>query len=130
MNDTVNTTQMSGSSLVSQPTEQQLKRLANILWLISGVVFILSLLAIIIKIYLSAEIATLRYNIIIGVTQIGNRYDLLKLPLAGLLISLANFILAKFNRSNQKIIPLLASIVTVGLNLILLFAALLLFQVN
>lgn len=107
-----------------------LLRWSNILWIASGVVFILSLIAVLYKIYGSNEMVALRYNIIVGVSEIGNRYDLLKLPLAGLLISGANYFLARYNRSNQKIIYFLSAIATLTVNLILLFASLLLFQVN
>ena len=72
----------------------------------------------------------MRYNIIVGVSEIGNRYELFKLPAAGLAISVVNYLLARFNKSDQKVISFLASIVTLVINIILLFASLLLFQVN
>lgn len=111
-------------------TEQQFARLTNIMWILAGIVFILSLITIIIKVMGSSEVSSLRYNVIIGVSEIGSRYELLKLPLAGFLISAVNFFLAKYNKSNQQIISLLASVVTLSLNMILLLAAALLFQVN
>ncbi len=111
-------------------TEQQFARLTNIMWILAGIVFILSLITIIIKVMGSSEVSSLRYNVIIGVSEIGSRYELLKLPLAGFLISVVNFFLAKYNKSNQQIISLLASVVTLSLNMILLLAAALLFQVN
>ena len=111
-------------------TEQQFARLTNIMWILAGIVFILSLITIIIKVMGSSEVSSLRYNVIIGVSEIGSRYELLKLPLAGFLISAVNFFLAKYNKSNQQIISLLASVVTLSLNMILLLAATLLFQVN
>lgn len=110
--------------------DKQFSKLTKLMWLLAAVVFILSLITIIIKILNSSEVSTLRYNIIIGVSEIGSRYELLKLPLAGLLISIVNFFLAKYNKSNQQILGLLASAVTLALNVILLLAALLLFQVN
>ncbi len=115
----------------STHTEQfQFARLANIILLLVIVIFILSLIAIIIKVSGASEVATLRYNIIVGVSEIGNRYELFKLSTAGLLIGIVNFSLAKFNKSNQKVISLLASSVSLVVMLILLFASLLLFQVN
>lgn len=109
---------------------QQFLRIAKLFWICSAVIFIVTLIAIIIKINNSSEIVALRYNIIIGVSEIGSRYQLLQLPLAGLLIGGVNFALAKLNKSSQQILPLLASTVTLAINLMLLFASLLLFQVN
>ncbi len=111
-------------------SKQQFLRIANLFWTISVVVFIITLIVILIKIFNSSDVVALRYNVIIGVSEIGSRYQLLQLPLTGLLIGVVNFILTKLNKSNQQILPLLASIVTLAVNAILLFAALLLFQVN
>lgn len=110
--------------------DKQFAKLTNLLWLLSIIVFILSLIAIFIKVLSSSEVSTLRYNVIIGVSEIGSRWELLKLPLAGLFISSVNFFLAKYNKSDQQIISLLASVVTLVLNIILLLAAVLLYQVN
>lgn len=109
---------------------QQFLRIANLFWISAIGAFIITLIVIIIKIVNSSEVVALRYNIIVGVSEIGSRYQLLQLPLAGLLIGGVNFILVKLNKSNQQIVPLLASTVSLATNLILLFAALLLFQVN
>ncbi len=111
-------------------SEFQFQRLATILWIIAVVTFIVSLIAIIFKVMNSSEVATLRYNIIVGVSEIGNRYELFKLPLAGLLIGVVNYLLSHFNKSDQKIVGLLASIITLVVNVIILFGSLLLFQVN
>lgn len=111
-------------------TNNQFAKLAKVLWLLAVIIFILSLLVIIIKVADSSPVSALRYNVILGVSEIGSRYKLFQLPLAGLLIGVVNFSLVKFNRSSQQILPLLAAMVTVSLNLILLLAALLLFQVN
>ncbi len=110
--------------------DKQFVKLTNLLWLLSIIVFILSLIAIFIKVISSSEVSTLRYNVIIGVSEIGSRWELLKLPLAGLFISAVNFFLAKYNKSDQQIISLLASVVTLVLNVLLLLAAILLYQVN
>ncbi len=112
------------------PTENQFAKLANVLWLLAVVVFILSLVVIIIKVMNASEVSALRYNVIIGVSEIGNRYKLLQLPLAGFLIGVVNYSLVKLNKTSQQILPLLASLVTVSLNIILFLAAVLLFQVN
>ena len=114
----------------SNSADFQFNRLANIVWIVSGITFILSLIAIIIKVSASSEVATLRYNIIVGVSEIGNRYELFKLPGAGLAIGIINYALTRFNKSDQKVLSLLASIITLVVNIILLFASLLLFQVN
>ena len=111
-------------------TNNQFAKLAKILWFLAVIIIILSLVVIIIKVTNSSPVSALRYNVILGVSEIGSRYKLFQLPLAGLLIGVVNFGLVKFNKSNQQILPLLAALVTVALNLILLLAALLLFQVN
>ncbi len=110
--------------------ENQFAKLANLMWILAVIVFILSLVVIIIKVVGSSEVSALRYNIIIGVSEIGSRYQLFQLPLAGFLIGAVNFALVKLNKSSQQILPLLASLVTLSLNVILLLAAVLLFQVN
>lgn len=111
-------------------SKQQFLRIANLFWIASVSIFIITLIVIIIKIVNSSDVVALRYNIIVGVSEIGSRYQLLQLPLSGLLIGVVNFVLTKLNKSNQQILPLLASTVTLATNIILLFAALLLFQVN
>lgn len=111
-------------------SKQQFLRIANLFWIAAIVVFIITLIVILIKIFNSSDVVALRYNVIIGVSEIGSRYQLLQLPLSGLLIGVVNFVLTKLNRSNQQILPLLASTVSLAINIILLFAALLLFQVN
>ena len=128
MNDS--NTILSPNPHLDRPVGNPFPKLTNILWLLATVVFILSLLVIIIKVEGASPISALRYNIIIGVTQIGSRYKLLQLPLAGFLIGVVNYSLVKFNRSSQQILPLLAALTTLSLNVILLLAALLLFRVN
>ncbi len=109
---------------------QQFLRIANLFWISAIGAFIITLIVILIKIFNSSEVVALRYNVIVGVSEIGSRYQLLQLPLAGFLIGGVNFALTKLNKSNQQILPLLASTVSLATNLILLFASLLLFQVN
>lgn len=111
-------------------SKQQFLRIANLFWIAAIIVFIITSIVILIKIFNSSDVVALRYNVIIGVSEIGSRYQLLQLPLSGLLIGVVNFVLTKLNKSNQQILPLLASTVTLAVNIILLFAALLLFQVN
>ncbi|QQS22622.1 hypothetical protein IPM19_03245 [bacterium] len=110
--------------------ENQFAKVATLMWVLAVIVFILSLVVIIIKVFSSSEVSALRYNIIVGVTEIGSRYQLFQLPLAGFLIGVVNFALVKLNKSSQQILPLLAALVTLSLNIILLLAAVLLFQVN
>lgn len=110
--------------------ENQFTKLVKVLWVLAVITFIISLVVIIIKVSTASPVSALRYNVILGVSEIGSKYKLLQLPLAGLLIGLVNYGLVKFNRSSQQILPLLAAMVTVSLNIILLLAALLLFQVN
>lgn len=114
----------------AQAQRQPFLRIARLFWLSAIGVFIITLIVILIKIFNSSEVVALRYNVIVGVSEIGSRYQLLQIPLTGLLIGIVNFALTKLNKSNQQILPLLASTVALSTNLILLFAALLLFQVN
>lgn len=110
--------------------ENQFTKLVKVLWILAVITFIISLVVIIIKVSTASPVSALRYNVILGVSEIGSKYKLLQLPLAGLLIGVVNYGLVKFNRSSQQILPLLAAMVTVSLNIILFLAALLLFQVN
>lgn len=117
------------SSLKSN-SDNQFAKLTKIFWFLAVIVFILSFVVIIIKVYNTSPISALRYNVIIGVSEIGSRYKLFQLPLAGFLIGVVNYSLVRFNKSDQQILPLLAALVTLTLNIILLLAAALLFQVN
>lgn len=114
----------------NKSASEPFSKITNLFWLLTLLVFIITLIIIFIKIFSSSEVVALRYNIIIGVSEIGNRYQLLQLPLAGLLVSGVNFTLTKLNNSSQQILPLLASTVSLAMNLFLLVAALLLFGVN
>ena len=60
-------------------SKQQFLRIANLFWIASVSIFIITLIVIIIKIVNSSDVVALRYNIIVGVSEIGSRYQLLQL---------------------------------------------------
>lgn len=100
------------------------------LWLGSFVLFIVTLAAVFFKIHNAPETIALHYNIIVGVNEVGNKYELLKLPATGLLIGIINFALARIQKFDKTFLPFLASLVTVIANTVLLIAALFLFRVS
>ena len=101
-----------------------------VLWGSSIVLFIVTLIAVYFKISGAPETIALRYNVIVGVNEVGNKYELLKIPLTGLFIGIVNFILARVQKFDQTFLPFLASLVTVIVNALLLMAALFLFRVS
>lgn len=119
-----------GVTTESQSVQRAYTRFANYLWIVAGVLFILSLLAVYFKISGSGEVVTLRYNIVVGVSEIGDKNQLYKLPLTSFLIGAVNFALSKVHKTDQRILYLLTAMVTVALNAILLLAAIFLFRVN
>jgi hypothetical protein len=72
----------------------------------------------------------LRYNIIVGVNEIGNKYELLKIPLTGLVIGVVNFALVRLQKFDRMFLPFLAALVTAIINAFLLMAVLFLFRVS
>ncbi len=72
----------------------------------------------------------LRYNVIVGVNEIGNKYELLKIPLTGLLIGGVNYALTRLQKFDRLLLPFLAALVTAIVNLFLLIAVLFLFRVS
>lgn len=99
-------------------------------WSIAFVLFIVTLVVVYFKMRGAPDIVALRYNVIIGVNEIGNKYELLKIPLTGLMISIANFALIKLQKFDVIFLPFLAALVSAMVNLFLLVAALFLFQVS
>lgn len=100
------------------------------LWIIAVILLIITSIAVFFKIASSPDVIALRYNVIIGVDEVGNKYELIKLPLTGLLLGVLNFVLAHAQKFDRKFLPFLASLITVVLNALLLLSALLLFRVS
>ncbi len=99
-------------------------------WSIAFVLFIVTLVVVYFKMRGAPDIVALRYNVIIGVNEIGNKYELLKIPLTGLMINIANFALIKLQKFDVIFLPFVAALVSAMVNLFLLVAALFLFQVS
>jgi hypothetical protein len=100
------------------------------MWGSAAVLFIVTLVAVFFKINNAPETIALHYNIIIGVNEVGNKYELLKIPLTGLLIGIINFVLARVQKFDKTFLPFLAGLVTVIANALLLIATLFLFSVS
>ena len=99
-------------------------------WGIAIVLFIITLIAVYFKMRGAPDSIALRYNVIVGVNEIGNRYELLKIPLTGLLIGGVNYSLTRLQKFDRSLLPFLAALVTAIVNLFLLIAVLFLFRVN
>lgn len=100
------------------------------LWMVSFALLIITSVAVSIKIYLSPELIALRYNVIVGVDQVGGKYELLKIPFIGLLLGAMNFFFASMQRVDKVFLPFLAALMTAILNGLLLVATLFLFRVS
>lgn len=72
----------------------------------------------------------LRYNIVVGVNEVGSKYELLKIPLTGLAIGAVNFTLARLQKFDKSFLPFLAALVSALVNAFLLLAVLFLFRVS
>ncbi len=103
---------------------------AKYAWLISLTFLILTLLTVIIKIFRASDISALHYNVVLGVTQIGSKYQLLKVPATGLIITAINYLLAKLSVTRQDLMPFLLSLLTLFINFILFISAIFLFNVS
>ncbi len=101
-----------------------------LLWGAALVFFIVTLVAVYFKINGAPETIALRYNVIVGVNEVGNRYELFKIPLTGLIIIIVNFVLARVQKFDKSLLPFLAGLVAVTVNILLLIAALTLFRVS
>lgn len=99
-------------------------------WGIALVLFIITLVAVYFKMRHAPDTIALRYNVIVGVNEIGNKHELLKIPLTGLVIGAVNFALIKFQKFDRSLLPFLAALVTALVNLFLLIAVLFLFRVS
>lgn len=101
-----------------------------LLWVGSLFIFIVTLLLVYFKMHDAPETIALRYNVIIGVVEIGSRYELLKIPITGLLITIVNYILARMQKFDKTFLPFIAGLVSVTVNALLFIAALFLYQVS
>lgn len=99
-------------------------------WGISFVLFIVTLVAVYFKMRGAPDTVALRYNVIVGVNEIGNKYELLKIPLTGLVIGGVNFAFVKFQKFDNALLPFLAALTTAFVNLFLFIAVLFLFRVS
>lgn len=108
----------------------QYKSLTKRTWGIAIVLFIITLIAVYFKMRGAPDSVALRYNVIIGVNEIGNKYELLKIPLTGLLIGGVNYALTRLQKFDQSLLPFLAALVAALVNAFLLIAVLFLFRVN
>jgi hypothetical protein len=99
-------------------------------WGIAFVLFIVTLIAVYFKMRGAPDTVALRYNVIVGVNEIGNKYELLKIPLTGLVIGGINFLLIRLQKFDRNFLPFLAALVTALVNLFLLIAVLFLFKVS
>jgi hypothetical protein len=99
-------------------------------WGIAVVLFIVTLVAVYFKMRGAPDTVALRYNVIVGVNEIGSKFELLKIPLTGLVIGIVNFALIKLQKFDRTYLPFLAALVTAIVNLFLLIAVLFLFRVS
>ncbi len=108
----------------------QYESLTKRTWGIAIVLFIVTLIAVYFKMRGAPDTVALRYNVIVGVNEIGNKYELLKIPLTGLLIGGVNYSLTRLQKFDRTLLPFLAALVAALVNLFLLIAALFLFRVS
>lgn len=99
-------------------------------WGIAIVLFIVTLVAVYFKMRGAPDEIALRYNVIVGVNEIGNKYELLKIPLTGLVIGVVNFALVRLQKFDRTFIPFLAALVAAMVNAFLLIAVIFLFRVS
>lgn len=99
-------------------------------WIIAIILFIVTLLAMFFKMRGAPDTIAIRYNVILGVNQIGSKYELLKIPLTGLVIAAVNFSLSRFQKFDNDFLPFLAALVAAFANGFLLIAMLFLFRVS
>lgn len=99
-------------------------------WIIAILLFIVTLVAVYFKMRGAPDTVALRYNVIVGVNEIGSKYELLKIPITGLVIGAVNFLLIRLQKFDRQFLPFLAALVTACVQLFLLIAVLFLFQVS
>jgi hypothetical protein len=100
------------------------------MWGSAAVLFIVTLLAVYFKINNAPDTIALHYNVIVGVNEVGNKYELFKIPATGLLIGVINLVLSRVQKFDKTFLPFLAGLVTLVANALLLIATLFLFRVS
>lgn len=108
----------------------QYENLTKKTWGIAFVLFIITLAAVYLKMRGAPDSVALRYNVIVGVNEIGNKYELLKIPLTGLLIGGVNYSLARLQKFDRQLLPFLAALTSALINLFLFIAVIFLFRVS
>jgi hypothetical protein len=108
----------------------QYESLTKRTWGIAIVLFIITLVAVYFKMRGAPVSVALRYNVIVGVNEIGNKYELLKIPVTGLLIGGVNYSLTRLQKFDRTLLPFLAALVSALVNMFLLIAVLFLFRVS
>ena len=106
------------------------ERITKQTWGIAFILLIITLVAVYFKMRGAPDTVALRYNVIVGVNEIGSKYELLKIPLTGLVISVVNFALIRLQKFDRTFLPFLAALVAAIVNLFLLIATIFLFQVS
>lgn len=100
------------------------------LWALCLIFNIITFSLIKFKVNPSGQTLALHYNILVGVDWFGNGNNLYFIPAVGFMISLANFFLYRLLRDDKNFLVFLAPFVSLMVQLILLFATLLLSGVN
>jgi len=100
------------------------------LWIISIVLNIITLLFVQFKIGTTGSATALKYNVIAGVQWYGAGSNLLFIPLTAFLITAVNFILFKKIKNKKEFLNFLTVFTSLSVQLILLFAVLLISRVN
>jgi hypothetical protein len=100
------------------------------LWALCLIFNIITLLLIVYKIHPSGKILALHYNVILGVDWYGPGNNLYQIPAAGFFITLLNFIFFKNFKPTEMFYAGLIPGATLVVQVILLFATVLLIRVN
>ncbi len=100
------------------------------LWLACFVINIITFFWVRYKINPGNRIMALHYNIVVGVDWYGLGKNLYSIPIAALIITIANFVLAKSLKANHFLLSFLAVIISIIVQLILFVAVLFLSGVN
>ncbi len=98
--------------------------------IISGLLWLFSLLFLYFKIQPQAEPLALRYNIYIGVSLIGPWYYVFFIPLIGLLVILINFVLAYLFYLRIKLISYFTALAASLTQLLLAISAIIIYLLN
>lgn len=101
------------------------------LWIVSLGVISITFLTIYFKIKPNVSLpVALHYNVIAGVDLYGKGMNIYKIPLAGLLIVMINFVLYRLLKGSNAFLSLLTAVMSCLITVILFIAVLFLLQVN